>query len=648
MSIEKMSLVNLAGSLSSLDTVLLRCCESELFHIEYALSSNGTNGFHQINEENPYTDLMQNAQQLMGRLELNPEYVDYQSLTLSDQQIQEYLEEQRLQVQELKTKIHDVLGNLTVHRQTKDQLEHMKGLDIRMDDLLRSQHYTVRFGRLPVDSYLKLEYFQKRNFFFFDFDHDDDYFWGVYFAPHSNEEEIDEIFRSLYFEIIEIPEDAHDTPQKAIDHFERLIAEEEKQLASYESQLEQYRTEHKNLLFQIYSYLKVHHDTFAYRKYATVAKNQFYLEGFVPSKKVKAFFKLFDDLDNVLCEEQPADADSRFTPPVQLKTNWFFKPFEMYVKMYGLPNYHDINPTSFIGVIYVLLFGIMFGDLGQGFLLVIGGLLFWKWKKSQLGAIVSRCGISSMIFGTAYGSVFGFEHLLDPMFRLFGFAEKPIDVFESQTTNTILIAVVGIGAIVLICSILINIMLGFRHKDYERAVFSNNGLAGLVFYVGVVAAVALMFTAGINVFNPIFILVIIVLPLALMFFREPLSRWAAKKKDWKPEGGIGSFIMQNFFELFEFCLSFITNTLSFLRVGGFVLSHAGMMAIVMSLSEMVGGVGSPIVIVFGNLFVMVLEGLLVGIQSLRLTFYETFSRFYDGDGKPFQPVKVNFSDSQED
>lgn len=648
MSIEKMSLVNLAGSLSSLDTVLLRCCESELFHIEYALSSDGVNGFHQVNEENPYTEPLQNAEQLLVRLDLPTEYQDYQSLSMTEEEMFSYLEQQRDRVKELKGKIHELSGNLTVHQQTKTQLEHMKGLDIRIDDLIRSHHYTVRFGRLPADSYLKLEYFQKRNFFFFDFDHDDDYFWGVYFAPNTNVDEIDEIFRSLYFEIINIPEEAHDTPQQAIDHFDHVIAKEQKELSSCQEQLKQYCSEHHMVLAQIFTYLKVHHDTFAYRKYATVAKNQFYLEGFVPSKKVKQFFKLFDDLDNVLCEEQPADADSRFTPPVQLKTNWFFKPFEMFVKMYGLPNYNDINPTSFIGIIYVLLFGIMFGDLGQGFLLVIGGLAFWKWKKSQLGAIISRCGLSSMVFGCAYGSVFGFEHLLDPMFRLFGFAEKPIDVFESNTTNTILIAVVGIGAIVLICSIIINIMLGFRHKDYERAVFSNNGLAGLVFYVGVVAAVVLLFMAGVNVFNPVFILLVIVLPLLLMFFREPLTKLASHKKDLKPEGGIGSFIMQNFFELFEFCLSFITNTLSFLRVGGFVLSHAGMMAIVMSLAEMVGGVGSPIVVVLGNLFVMVLEGLLVGIQSLRLTFYETFSRFYDGDGKPFKPVKVNFSGSEED
>ena len=104
--------------------------------------------------------------------------------------------------------------------------------------------------------------------------------------------------------------------------------------------------------------------------------------------------------------------------------------------------------------------------------------------------------------------------------------------------------------------------------------------------------------------------------------------------------------MQTFFELFEMVLSYVTNTLSFLRVGGFVLSHAGMMAVVMMLAEMVGTVGNPIVVVIGNLFVMVLEGLLVGIQVLRLVFYETFSRFYEGDGKPYVPAKVEYGEEE--
>ena len=135
---------------------------------------------------------------------------------------------------------------------------------------------------------------------------------------------------------------------------------------------------------------------------------------------------------------------------------------------------------------------------------------------------------------------------------------------------------------------------------------------------------------------PIFYLIVI--PALLMFFREILGCLLMKKPIEKV--GIGDFIASNFFEVFEFGLGFATNTLSFVRVGGFILSHAGMMSVVMFLAEMAGKSGSILVIILGNIFVIGMEGLIVGIQSLRLEFYEVFSRFYDGDGRAFEPVNM--------
>ena len=95
--------------------------------------------------------------------------------------------------------------------------------------------------------------------------------------------------------------------------------------------------------------------------------------------------------------------------------------------------------------------------------------------------------------------------------------------------------------------------------------------------------------------------------------------------------------------MFEYVLSYVSNTMSFLRVGGFVLSHAGMMLVVMTLMDGAAALAQPLVLILGNVFVMVMEGMIVAIQIIRLEFYEVFSRFYDGDGKPFEPVKVEFS-----
>jgi V/A-type H+-transporting ATPase subunit I len=112
-------------------------------------------------------------------------------------------------------------------------------------------------------------------------------------------------------------------------------------------------------------------------------------------------------------------------------------------------------------------------------------------------------------------------------------------------------------------------------------------------------------------------------------------------KKFEPES-IADFIVSNFFEVFEFMLGYATNTLSFVRIGGFVFSHAGMMSVVMLLAHGASKGVSPIVIVLGNIFVIGMEGLIVAIQVLRLEFYEIFSRFYDADGRAFAPINIDY------
>ena len=305
--------------------------------------------------------------------------------------------------------------------------------------------------------------------------------------------------------------------------------------------------------------------------------------------------------------------------------------------MYGLPNYSEFDPTTFIAITYTILFGIMFGDVGHGLMVMLFGI-FMKTKKNPLGSILIPCGISGALFGLVYGSVFGFEEALNPMYKaLFGMSEKPISVMQPATTNTIIYLAVGIGIFLVSLAIILNIIVSFKMKDKENAVFGNNGLAGLVFYVSVVAALISQMMLGIKLTNPIYILFLIAVPLLLIFLKEPLGKLIEGKKEWQPESW-GGYCVQNFFELFEVLLSYVTNTMSFLRVGAFVLVHAGMMEVVFTLANMSSGVGYVLIVIIGNIFVMALEALLVCIQVLRLEFYEMFGRFYKGDGRAYKPV----------
>ena len=128
-------------------------------------------------------------------------------------------------------------------------------------------------------------------------------------------------------------------------------------------------------------------------------------------------------------------------------------------------------------------------------------------------------------------------------------------------------------------------------------------------------------------------------PLILMVLKEPLAKKIEKSTEKMTEGKV-MFFVQGFFELFETLLSYFSNTLSFVRIGAFAVSHAAMMEVVLMLAGAEAGTPNWLIVVLGNLFVCGMEGLIVGIQVLRLEYYEMFSRFYKGNGREFKPYKI--------
>lgn len=231
--------------------------------------------------------------------------------------------------------------------------------------------------------------------------------------------------------------------------------------------------------------------------------------------------------------------------------------------------------------------------------------------------------------------------MLDPLYKaVFGLSEKPVEVMNSDTTTMLILLAVVIGFVLILAAMLLNIYSSLKQRNYERAIFGENGVAGFVFYASLIIGCVLQLALGIPVMNAAYVIFLIVLPLVLIFLREPLGKLAAGEKDWKPEKW-GEFIVQNLFEMFEIMLSYVSNTVSFLRVAAFVLVHAGMMMAVFAIAGMFQTVGYIVAVVIGNALVMVMEAMLVSIQVMRLEFYEMFSRYYNGDGRAFQPLAVS-------
>lgn len=540
----------------------------------------------------------------------------------------------------------EVDARLATYAQTKLQLYHLTNLQTSMDEIFACKYLKVRFGRLPRDSFLKLPYYADRSFTFNEYDFDGDYYWGMYFVPEDLAPEVDAIFASLYFERMWVPDFVHGTPQAALA---KVIAEEnelKKEKETLSNMAAVASPADIAVLKRMASWLNYESQIFDMHRYVTVLEHSYYISGYVPEDRVEDLQKALKFVHGVKAMEDAdvaGDGAAQPTkPPVRLKNNWFARPFEMFVEMYGLPGYSDLDPTGFVAVTYAVLFGAMFGDVGQGIVL---GLVayFGMYKKMHLaiGNVLARCSVFSVIFGCIYGSVFGFEDWLDPVWHALGVSTLPLKVMEPNNISLILYASIGAGVFIITAAIITGILSNLRRHIYARTVFSVNGLAGLVFYLSLVALL-LVKLAGLRlpfVGSKAFNVICLVIPFISIYFAEPICKLLAHEKI---EDSVGEIITNGFFDMFDALLNFASNTMSFLRVGGFVLAHAGMMSVVATLAAMTTNpVVLVIIYVLGNIFVMAMEGLFVAIQVLRLEFYEVFSRFFEATGRPFEPLAVH-------
>lgn len=640
MAVAKMKLVSIIGHMQSLDAVARVCGGSGVFQPDDALSFfSDTSGFATIKEDNPYADPLGRLEAAVGRAGGTLSLTDLPE-TLSDRELADYVQDFASHVSDLSRQLTDLAAKQESLSKDLEQFQHFKGLDIELEDILSCKTIKVRFGRLPKESFEKLKSYHDNPYvLFFPGVADSDYYWGVYFVPVEEAAEVDRIFSSLYFERLRIPS-AVGTPDEIVENLKKDLQKVAEDTEKARKNLADYWQSEASRCIQVYSQLKELDYYFNVRRYAARYNDKFILAGWLPSREEKALRAALDKVDGIEFSFELPGSDTHHVPPVKLRNCRLFRPFEFFVNMYGLPRYNEIDPTAFVAITYTILFGIMFGDLGQGLCVAVIGWLMWKYKHMAVGRILIPCGISSAVFGLVFGSVFGFEHVLDPLYHaLFGLEEKPIEVMNPSMTVNIILGAVFIGLFLIMAAMVLNIYSSLRRRDYESGIFGANGVAGLVFYASLVAGLGGQFI-GLHLLSVPYVLLLIVLPLILIFLREPLGRLAARDPDWKPEKW-GEFILQNFFELFEILLSYLSNTMSFLRVGAFVLVHAGMMMAVFAIGNMFHTFGFTVAVIIGNGLVMVMEALLVAIQVMRLEFYEMFSRYYNGDGRSFKPLSLS-------
>lgn len=636
--IEKMQFINITGPKTDIDRVVNDYLSKYDIHLENALTelSNVTD-LKPFIEANPYKDLLVKAEELVHLLGKDA-VPNGSQLTLEE--ATSIINEMTTTISKLNDTKHSLKDKRNHFRELLQKIEPFRMLNYDLRKILHFQFIKFRFGRISHEYFDKFSkyIYDNLNTVFYECDNDKDYVWGVYFVPETSIDEVDAIYSSLHFERIFLSDEYDGTPEESYQTMNRSLEQVLSNIKVLYAKTNMYLTEHSGELLDAYAVIKTHYRNFDIRKMAALTNERidhsdsttFYiLCGWMATNDCKKFIREIseDPLVFVITDSQGSEGSTK--PPTKLKNLPFLKPFELFVKMYGLPAYNEFDPTLLVALTYSFFFGAMFGDVGQGLCLAIGGFLLYRCKHMDIAGIISIAGLFSTAFGFAYGSVFGFEDLIP------GFFMKPM-----HNVMSILIISVCLGIVMILVSIILNILNSIRQKDYDHLLFDSNGIAGLIFYGGGISCIA-MAVLGYALPATILIMLLLGIPLVTMFFKEPLTKWITHQKQEFPEGK-AMFVIESIVELFDILLSYTTNTVSYLRVGAFALSHAGMMSVVLMLAGAESGSSTNwIIIIIGNLIVAGMEGLVVGIQVLRLEYYEIFGRFYRGTGKEFKSFQEN-------
>lgn len=383
-------------------------------------------------------------------------------------------------------------------------------------------------------------------------------------------------------------------------------------------------------------------------------RNTTVFSGWVPSDKadlVEDTIKKASKKKSVISFDSEKVFD-RKNIPVAIQNNPVLKPFQNIVSNYSTLEYGSVNPTVLVAISYLAMFGLMFADAGQGLVLLLLGLFGryrekrgkkdWPIVSFSLLRLVTYLGLASIVTGVLWGSYFGY-----PLFPAIWFDFHDA-VFSTAGAARDVYSILGVtiyfGIIIIFLGLLVNWVNLIKKKEFMSFVFGKNGILGaILFAVGIYVGREFVMSNYKEFPNSSWILYVLGFVIIALLFKVPLERLIAKKKDGASSES--NIFIDSFMEwivlLLEIFAGYLANTLSFMRVAGLGIAHAALMTAFFQMSDLTSSIiGKVLILVAGNALVISLEGLSAGIQSLRLNYYEFFTKFFVGDGKEYNPISL--------
>lgn len=642
MAVEKMYMLSLIGKQDDLDSVLTDILCSGRISLTNALNQIEQEGLTMeipndelykkvdfnyvttVNKDEDIDELLRKAKKLQEvmRIDLGKDTQNYCGI-LNARDINGIYAELEPDIE----RIHTMREQLEALDAIESNYRLVQGLDVRIEELRDMHYFDFRFGRLSAENKAKLRKHDDKllaSVFQVQAGDGNDVFLTLF--PKKVSQETDRILRSLNWKEIRLDPSYTGTIDEILETIQTQRKDLTQQLAEEEDRLTRATEKDAEKFRMLISAVHTKEITENLKSLVASGSRYFYITGWVPGKDVQLVQNMFSGYDDLLANLSDPEDIPTLLPPTRLKNNAFFRPFETLVNMYGTPNYREIDPTTYFGITYMLLFGAMFGDVGQGLVIALFGWLVSKKISEQFGGVLVRIGLASTVFGFLYGSVFSLETVLPALL-----------ISPFHNINTVLIGAIAFGVVLTSSAYIFGIINAYRRKDTEEMLFGKEGIAGLLLLWAAIALV-LGVATDIQLLPAPVLAIIMVICILAMVFREPLTHLIQGKRPLH-SGDVSGYYLENGFAIIETLLAILSGTVSFIRVGAFAINHAGLFLAFETMGRMIGTSGGMIAMtILGNIIIIGLEGLIVFIQGLRLEFYELFSKYYSGDGKTFTPV----------
>jgi V/A-type H+-transporting ATPase subunit I len=541
-------------------------------------------------------------------------------------------------VQELVRRMSEARERLTVTRDRVADAERLRAANVDRQRLAPLRFSAIRLGIVAADALPSIAaILAPGSHAIIPLDERDGTVLFAAVVPAHARARADEAMRLTSARTVALPDDGADDS----------LADAERALADAKRGLDEERAASRSVLEQVARRAETAMLLLQAQTFFAAAGRFVVISGFVPresaerlAQRVRTGTHEHAIVEVEAVENIPGAGEGALRVPILHQNPLLLRPFQKLIDVYGTPSYDEVEPTAFFAIGFLTMFGLMFGDVGHGAVLFAAGWFLFRYIPRFLdyGILLMEAGSASAIFGALYGSVFGIRGLIPTLWL------EPID----DLPRFMMIAI-AFGAVVVTGGLVLNIMNCWRSGDWKAALYGPRGVTGTMLYWVVLVVLARAFVPSTARIPNAVLIAIGAMAIAIVAGARPLMHWIGRDVR-RPRPAVRTaprwlHALETSVELVDTLFSFFANTISFVRIAAFAAVHAGVFIAIFALADTIaamrfGGVLSLVVHVAGNALVILLEGLTVSVQVLRLEYYEFFGKFFRGGGEPYAPLTL--------